>query len=199
MRVSSNTDRQSTYLQRDALLSAGVDPRHLFEDKASGERDDRPGLKEALSFVHGGDALVVWKLDRLGRSLTHLIEIINALRENDVAFRSLTEGMDTETPSGELLFHVFGELAQYERALISERVTASLDAARQRGRIGGRPKAISPEKLEAILKALESGMSKAAICRTFDVTVIRKVRGQKPPAETDRNRSVDIRGSISPT
>ncbi len=169
MRVSSNSDRQNTDLQRDALLGAGVDPRHLFEDKASGTRDDRPGLKEALSFVKAGDTLVVWKLDRLGRSLTHLIEIINTLKENDVTFRSLTEGMDTGTPSGELLFHVFGALAQYERALISERVTAGLDAARQRGRVGGRPTAISPEKLEAILKALENGMSKAAICRTFDV------------------------------
>ena len=169
MRVSSNSDRQSTDLQRDALLSAGIDPRHLFEDKASGARDDRPGLKETLSFVKAGDTLVVWKLDRLGRSLSHLIEIINTLRENSVAFRSLTEGMDTGTPSGELLFHVFGALAQFERALISERVTAGIDAARRRGRIGGRPSAISPEKLDAISKALESGMSKSAICRTFDV------------------------------
>ena len=88
MRVSSNSDRQSTDLQKDALLGAGVDPRHLFGDKASGSRDDRPGLKEALSFVKSGDTLVVWKLDRLGRSLTHLIEIINTLTDNDVAFRS---------------------------------------------------------------------------------------------------------------
>ncbi len=109
----------------------------------------------------------MWKLDRLGRSLSHLIEVVDSLKEKNVSSRSLTEALDTTTPSGELLFHVFGALAQFERALISERVTAGLEAARCRGRVGGRPKAISSEKLEAILGALESGASKAAICRTF--------------------------------
>ena len=113
--------------------------------------------------------LIVWKLDRLGRSLTHLIEIINTLKANQVAFQSLTEGMDTSTASGELLFHVFGALAQYERALIRERVNAGLEAARRRGRFGGRPLAISQEKLNVITESLRNGMSKAAICRTFDV------------------------------
>ena len=169
MRVSSDTDRQNTNLQRDALLAAGIDQRHLFEDRASGARDDRPGLAKALAYVKPGDVLVVWKLDRLGRSLTHLIEIINTLKANQVAFRSLTEGMDTATASGELLFHVFGALAQYERALIKERVNAGLEAARRRGRHGGRPLAISSEKLNIITESLDSGMSKAAICRTFDV------------------------------
>ena len=147
----------------------GVDPRHLFEDKASGARDDRPGLKEAIEFVNAGDVLVVWKLDRLGRSLSHLIQVVTMLKEKQVAFKSLTEGMDTTTPSGELLFHVIGALAQFERALITERVNAGLEAAKQRGRVGGRPKAIAPEKLTAILEAVDSGMSKAAICRTFGV------------------------------
>jgi DNA invertase Pin-like site-specific DNA recombinase len=119
MRASSDSDRQTTDLQRDALMAAGVDSRHLFEDHASGAKDDRPGLSKALEFVRPGDVLVVWKLDRLGRSLSHLLRIVNALKENQVAFRSLTEGMDTTTPSGELLFHVFGALAQYERALTS--------------------------------------------------------------------------------
>lgn len=169
MRVSSGTDRQNTNLQRDALLASGVDSRHLFEDKASGVKDDRPGLAQVLSFVQRGDVLVVWKLDRLGRSLNHLIEIVNTLKMNGVAFRSLTDGMDTSTASGELLFHVFGALAQYERALIAERVSAGLKAARLRGRIGGRPPAIKPEKLGAIVEALRKGMSKAAVCRTFDV------------------------------
>ncbi len=168
MRVST-TDKQSTDLQRDALINAGVDQRHLFEDKASGARDDRPGLTAALDFLTEGDVLVVWKLDRLGRSLFHLMEVIDSLKDKGVAFRSLTEGMDTTTPSGELLFHVFGALAQFERTLISERVTAGLEAARNRGRIGGRPRAISSEKLTAILEAVDSGMSKAAICRTFGV------------------------------
>ena len=135
IRVSSETDRQNFDLQRDALIAVGVDSRHLFEDRASGSRTDRPGLAQAIAFVRPGDVLVVWKLDRLGRSLTHLIEIISTLKKNQVAFRSLTEGMDTTTASGELFFHVFGALAQYERALIKERVTAGLIAARPHARI----------------------------------------------------------------
>ena len=169
MRVSSDSDRQSTDLQRDALLSAGVDARHLFADHASGTKDDRPGLSKALDFVQAGDVLVVWKLDRLGRSLSHLLTIIDSLKDKQVAFRSLTEGMDTTKPSGELLFHVFGALAQYERALIQERVMAGLAAAKRRGRTGGRPPVIVDEKLEAILTALNDGMSKAAVCRNFGV------------------------------
>ena len=123
LRVSSESDRQVTDLQRDALLAVGVDGRHLFEDHASGAKDDRPGLTQALSFVRPGDVLVVWKLDRLGRSLSHLLCIVNTVKEKQVAFRSLTEGMDTTTASGELLFHVFGALAQYERAMTKERAS----------------------------------------------------------------------------
>jgi DNA invertase Pin-like site-specific DNA recombinase len=151
------------------LLAAGVDLRHLFEDHASGAKDDRAGLARALEFIRPGDLLVVWKLDRLGRSLSHLLAIVNTLKNNQVAFRSLTENLDTTTPSGEFLFQVFGALAQYERALIQERVVAGLAAARKRGRIGGRPAAITGEKLDAILAALDGGMSKAAVCRNFGV------------------------------
>jgi DNA invertase Pin-like site-specific DNA recombinase len=168
-RVSSDSDRQTTDLQRDALLTAGIDERHLFEDRASGAKDDRPGLTSVLAFVRPGDVLVVWKLDRLGRSLSHLLTIINSLRERKVSFRSLTEGMDTTTASGELLFHMFGALAQYERALTRERVVAGLAAAKRRGRLGGRPLAIAGEKLETVIAALEGGMSKAAVCRNFGV------------------------------
>jgi DNA invertase Pin-like site-specific DNA recombinase len=169
MRVSSESDRQKTDLQRDALLAAGVDSRHLFEDHASGAKANRPGLAKALAFLQPGDVLVVWKLDRLGRSLSHLLTIVNTLKERQVAFRSLTENMDTTSASGELLFNVFASLAQYERALIQERVTAGLAAAKRRGRIGGRPPAITGEQLEAILTALNGGMSKAAVCRSFGV------------------------------
>lgn len=169
MRVSSETDRQNTDLQRDALLRAGVDDRHIFEDKASGARDDRKGLLAAMEFIRAGDCLVVWKLDRLGRSLPHLLEIVEALRTKGVAFRSLTEHMDTTTAHGELLFHLFGSLAQYERALARERILAGLEAARKRGRKGGRPRAISDEKLAAIKQALNAGTSKAAVCRMFEV------------------------------
>ncbi|MDD2370123.1 MAG: recombinase family protein [Sulfuricurvum sp.] len=169
MRVSTDGDRQSTDLQRDALISAGVDERNIFEDKASGAKDDRVGLAKALEYVKEGDTLVVWKLDRLGRSLPHLIEIISQLKSKGVGFKSLTEGMDTSSPSGELLFHVFGALAQFERSLIQERVNAGLAAAKKRGRIGGRPRAIPQEKMDVILEALSNGMSKAAACRTFEV------------------------------
>ncbi len=169
MRVSSDSDRQSTDLQRDALLAAGIDARHLFEDHASSAKDDRSGLAKALEFVCPGDVLVVWKLDRLGRSLSHLLSIVTTLKDTQVAFRSLTEGMDTTTASGDLLFHVFGALAQYERALIQERVIAGLAAAKRRDRVGGRPTAIVGEKRDAIIAALNGGMSKVAVCRNFGV------------------------------
>jgi DNA invertase Pin-like site-specific DNA recombinase len=122
-----------------------------------------------LEYLQSGDVLVVWKLDRLGRSLAHLLGIVNSLKERRVGFRSLTESMDTTTPSGEFLFQVFGALAQYERALTRERVKAGLAAAKRRGRRGGRPLAITGEKLDAILAALDGDMSKAAVCRNFEV------------------------------
>lgn len=167
MRVSSESDRQNTDLQRDALLQAGVDPRHIFEDKASGAKDKRPGLQKALDFLSKGDCLLVWKLDRLGRSLPHLLEIITKLQKEGIAFCSLTEQMDTTTPHGELLFNLFGSLAQYERALTRERIIAGLESANKRGRRGGRPQVINAEKMEAILENLHSGASKASICRNF--------------------------------
>ena len=165
MRVSSVDDRQSVDLQRDALLAAGVDERHLYSDKASGARDDRPGLKACLGYLKDGDTLIVWKLDRLGRSLANLLTIITDLKDRGVAFRSLTEQMDTSTPHGELLFSLFGALAQYERALTRERVMA----ARRRGRRGGRPPSIDAETIEQITDALNAGASKASVCRSFKV------------------------------
>ncbi len=113
MRVSSADDRQTVHLQRDALVAAGVDERHLHQDRASGARHDRPGLKECLDDLRQGGVLVVWKLDRVGRSLPHLLAIVTDLRKRGVAFRSLTEQMDTTTPHDELLFGIFGSLAQY--------------------------------------------------------------------------------------
>lgn len=169
MRVSSADDRQSVDLQRDVLIAAGVDERHLHHDKASGAKDDRPGLKACLEDLRSGDCLVVWKLDRLGRSLPHLLSIIARLKERGIAFRSLTEQMDTTTPHGELLFSIFGALAQYERSLTREKVIAGLAAAKRRGRRGGRPPALDQEKVEQIIAALEAGASKAAVCRTFSV------------------------------
>ena len=169
MRVSTDGDRQTFDLQRDALLTAGVDERHLFEDRVSGSRGERAGLAKALAFIKSGDCLVVWKLDRLGRSLPHLLTTVSDLRARGIGFRSLTEQMDTATPQGEFLFHVFGAFAQFERSLIQERVQAGLAAARRRGRRGGRPTAIDAEKLAAVTSALDSGASKAAVCRTFGI------------------------------
>jgi DNA invertase Pin-like site-specific DNA recombinase len=169
MRASTDSDRQVLDLQRDALLSAGVDERHLFEDRVSGSRGDRAGLAKALAFLRPGDGLVVWKLDRLGRSLPHLLTTVTDLKTRGIAFRSLTEQMDTTTPQGEFLFHVFGALAQFERSLIQERVQAGLAAARRRGRRGGRPFAIDAEKLGAVITALDGGATKAAVCRTFGI------------------------------
>jgi DNA invertase Pin-like site-specific DNA recombinase len=169
MRVSTDGDRQVLDLQRDALIAAGVDERHLFEDRVSGSRTDRAGLAKALAFARAGDCLVVWKLDRLGRSLPHLLTTVTGLKERGVAFRSLTEQMDTTTPQGELLFHVFGALAQFERSLTQERVRAGLAAARRRGRRGGRPTVIDAEKLATITGALDAGATKAAVCRSFGI------------------------------
>lgn len=169
MRVSSIDDRQNVNLQRDALIAAGVDERHLHSDKASGARDNRPGLKTCLADLRSGDCLIVWKLDRLGRSLPHLLAIINDLKSRGISFRSLTEQMDTTTAQGELFFSLFGALAQYERSLTQERVNAGLAAARRRGRKGGRPLAIDPEKMEQILAALNAGNSKASVCRSFNI------------------------------
>jgi len=207
MRVSTDGDRQVLDLQRDALLAAGVDERHLFEDHASGSREDRAGLAKALAFLRPGDCLVVWKLDRLGRSLPHLLTTVNDLKERGIAFRSLTEQMDTTTPQGELLFHVFGALAQFERSLTQERVRAGRAAARRRGRRGGRPSAIDTEKLAAVVAALDGGATKAAVCRTFGIkrsTLIDslarigwsaglKVQGGMSDPSTATDRNPDLR------
>jgi DNA invertase Pin-like site-specific DNA recombinase len=169
MRISTDNDRQTTDLQKDALLQAGIDERHIFSDHSSGMKDDRQGLNEALNYLKSGDCLVVWKLDRLGRSLPHLLEIVNGLKKKGISFKSLTENIDTTTPQGELFFHIFGALSQYERSLIRERIMAGLEAAKRRGKTPGRPKVIDDEKLQAILNSLNSGQSKASVCRTFQI------------------------------
>ena len=169
VRVSSTDDRQSTGLQRDALLSAGVDQRNIYEDRASGSRDDRPGLKTCLEYLRPGDVLVVWKLDRLGRSLPHLIEIVNQMRAHGIGFKSITEAIDTTTAMGEFLFHIFGALAQYERSLIRERINAGLAAALRRGRKGGRPRRLDAEKTDAALALIANGMTVSAAARSVGV------------------------------
>lgn len=168
-RVSTDSDRQSTDLQLDALIKAGVDARQIYTDKISGSRDSRPGLKACLEYLSPGDTLIVWKLDRLGRSLAHLLTLITDLGARDIAFRSLTEEMNTSTAQGKLLFSVFGALAEFERSLIKERVNAGLAAAAKRGRRGGRPVVVDAEKTEQIVALLNAGASQASICRTSDI------------------------------
>lgn len=150
-----STAEQNLELQRDALSNAGCEP--IFEDRASGAKAERPGLADALGFVRRGDALVVWKLDRLGRSMAHLIDTVRKLEANSVGFRSLTEGVDTTTPGGTLVFHIFGALAQFERDLIRERTRAGLKAADARGRKGGRRPVVTPDKLARAKAHLAAG------------------------------------------
>jgi DNA invertase Pin-like site-specific DNA recombinase len=186
VRVSTADSRQSTDLQRDALLSAGVDQRHIHEDRASGSHDARLGLAECLTFLQDGDVLVVWKLDRLGRSLSHLISIISDLRKRGVGLRSLTEAIDTTTAMGEFVFHVFGAIAQYERSLIQERVNAGLRAAKRRGRVGGRPRRLDDEKIEAAQSLLATGMTVSGAARSVGAsrsTLVDSLRRSAPPNE----------------
>src|SRR5262245_41893119 len=147
-----STDEQTLDLQKDALQKAGCE--RIFTDTASGAKTDRPGLEEALRFVRAGDTLGVWRLDRLGRSLKHLIETIGARQDHGVGFRSITENIDTTTSGGKLIFHIFGALAEFERDIIRERTKAGLAAARARGRKGGQPRALADAKQVAMAQAL---------------------------------------------
>jgi DNA invertase Pin-like site-specific DNA recombinase len=177
----STTD-QTLALQQDALTTAGCD--RIFTDTASGARTDRPGLTEALSHVRSGDTLVVWRLDRLGRSLAHLIEAVRELQERGVHFRSLQEQLDTSTSGGKLVFHVFGALAEFERDLIRERTTAGLAAARARGRRGGR-RPLSPQKIQQLRTlAADKKNQVADICKTLSISraTFYRYAKQEPPA-----------------
>ena len=142
-----STQEQDLALQLDALHRAGC--TKLFEEKASGAQRDRPALKAALDYMREGDTLVVWKLDRLARSLKQLIETVEQFGERGIGLRSLTEAIDTTTAGGKLVFHIFAALAEFERGVIRERTLAGLQAARARGRLGGRPPALKAKDLAA--------------------------------------------------
>jgi DNA invertase Pin-like site-specific DNA recombinase len=148
-----STADQNLDLQRDALTQAGCE--RIFEEHASGARDDRPELAEALSHARSGDTLVVYKLDRLGRTIRSLIDFTNGLRERQVEFRSVTDGIDTSTPAGRFYFHIIAALAEMERELIKERVGAGLAAARARGKVGGRKPKLGPKQIAQARKMLE--------------------------------------------
>jgi DNA invertase Pin-like site-specific DNA recombinase len=152
-----STVDQDPALQLDALTAAGC--AKVFEDRASGARADRPGLRAALDYAREGDVLVTWKLDRLGRSLPHLIETVAALEQRGVGFRSLTEAIDTTTPGGRLVFHLFAALGQFERDLIRERTRAGLAAAAVRGRKGGRQPVVTADKLRRARDLVAKGLT----------------------------------------
>ena len=163
----TSTADHTKALQLDALTRAGCS--RIFEDTASGSIDSRPGLAEAIATCQPGDTLTVWKLDRLGRSLAHLIETVAGLTKRGVGFRTLTESIDTTTPGGELVFHIFGALAQFERALIRERTIAGLAADRSRGRVGGRRAKLSADQADHARALLADGQSIAAVARIMGV------------------------------
>lgn len=173
-RISKADGSQSLDLQRDALTAAGIDPDRIFEDRASGKREERPGLDACLKSLRDSDTLVVWKLDRLGRDLAHLVATVRSLEERGVGFRVLTgQGaeIDTSTPSGRLIFGIFASLAEFERDLIRERVNAGLAAARARGRRGGAPYKMTPAKLRLAMAAMGSPETRiAALCKELGIS-----------------------------
>jgi DNA invertase Pin-like site-specific DNA recombinase len=164
-----STQDQTLNLQKDALEKLGCNK--IFNDTASGTKTERNGLEEALEYVREGDTLVVWRLDRLGRSLKHLIETISQLDTRKIGFKSLTENIDTTTSGGKLIFHIFGALAEFERNLIRERTNAGLQAARARGRKGGRPKSLTGKKT-AMAQALYNDKNNTVdeICKTLNIS-----------------------------
>ena len=164
-----STSDQKLDLQLDALREAGCEK--TFCDQASGAKTERPVLTEALAFARTGDTLVVWRLDRFGRSLKDLVGRVEELRERGVGFRSLTEGVDTTSPTGKLVFHMFGALAEFERDLIRERTMAGLASARARGRQGGRPRAMDEEKVRVASRLMKDPeVSVAEVCRAVGVS-----------------------------
>ena len=164
-----STQDQNLNLQIDALKQAGC--QKIYDDKISGTKDNRPGLEKALNDLRAGDTLVVWKLDRLGRTLKGLIHLVTDLNEKDIEFKSLKESIDTGASTGKLIFHIFGALAEFERDIIVERTKAGLEAARARGRRGGRKKKLTPAKIE-LAKKLHADKTQSIqdICDMLDIS-----------------------------
>lgn len=166
-----STGDQTKALQLDALKAAGCE--EFFSDVINGDKKARPRLDEMLEYARKGDTIVVWRLDRLGRSLKHLLELVTQFREKGIGFKSLQEGMDTETNGGRLIFHIFGALAEFEHNLIKERTQAGLKAARARGRVGGRPRSLNDPKALKLLKTMyddPQAYTTADICQHFNIS-----------------------------
>lgn len=187
MRVSKADGSQTTDLQRDALLAAGIKADALYEDKASGAKDDRPQLAACLKALRSGDTLMVWKLDRLGRNLRHLVNVVHELTERGIGLKVLTgqgAAIDTTTASGKLVFGIFAALAEFERELISERTTAGLASARARGRKGGRPYKMTPAKVRLAAASMgQPGTNVGELCQELGVTRQTLYRHVSPTGE----------------
>ena len=164
-----STQDQNLELQCDALIKAGC--KKIFDDKASGSRAERPGLTKALEMLREGDTLVVWKLDRLGRSVKNLIDLVSELHKQGVQFKSLTDAIDTGTTSGRFFFHVMASLAEMERELTVERTRAGLEVARQLGRKGGRKRQMTDSKIESAKKLLNNGVPPRDVAKNLGVSV----------------------------
>ncbi|OFX71628.1 MAG: hypothetical protein A2X12_10265 [Bacteroidetes bacterium GWE2_29_8] len=164
-----STPEQELRLQEDALIAANC--KKIYTDTISGVAVKRPGLDQALSYAREGDTIVVWRLDRLGRSVQHLIQTVKELEERNVGFRSLQENIDTTTSGGKLVFHIFGALAEFERDLIRERTVAGLKAARARGRRGGRPRLLTEQQIKRALELYKEGNSTVTeICKIYKIS-----------------------------
>jgi DNA invertase Pin-like site-specific DNA recombinase len=164
-----STQDQNLELQQEALSKTGC--QRVFEDKVSGTRADRPGLTKAMEMLREGDTLVVWKLDRLGRSVKQLVDLVDELHKQGIHFKSLTDAIDTGTPSGRFFFHVMASLAEMERELIVERTRAGLDVARQLGRKGGRKPKMTASKIESAKKLLASGTPPRDVAKNLGVSI----------------------------
>jgi len=172
MRVSKADGSQVLDLQRDALIAAGVAEEKIWEDKASGAKDDRPNLAACLKSLDKGDVLVIWRLDRLGRNLKHLIETVEQLSDRGISFKVITGApIDTTTSNGKLMFRIFASLAEFERDVIRERTIAGLEAARARGRKGGRKSVLTPSKLRQAQAAMQNrDTSVTELCKELGVS-----------------------------
>lgn len=186
-----STVDQNLALQRDALAEAGCE--HIYTEQMSGAAADRPELKAALQFARKGDTLIVWKLDRLARSVKQLIETVEMLRGRGIGFRSLTEAIDTTTAQGRLVFHMFSALAEFERSLIRERTQAGLAAARRVGRTGGRPPKLTADDIEAAKALLANpDIGVTAVAHRLNVstaTLYRHIPAARAAASTEPSRS----------
>lgn len=186
-RVSKSDGSQTTDLQTDALLTAGAKQEYIYQDYASGKKEDRPGLQNCLKALREGDTLIVWKLDRLGRDLRHLINIVHDLTSRNIGLKVLTghgAAIDTTTPAGKLVFGIFAALAEFEREMIKERTIAGMQAARARGRKGGRPYKMTAAKLRLAMATMGKAETKiGSLCEELGITKQTLYRHVSPKGE----------------